>query len=127
MIMELKFERFLNILVAEDNINNQIYMKALLRNMGCDFTIANNGQEAMDELVGNRYDVILMDLNMPVLDGIGATKKIRETDKIIPIIAVTACVEDHFRRETKEVGMNDFIGKPFNRKILYSTINKHVS
>ncbi|MEA3503822.1 MAG: response regulator, partial [Bacteroidota bacterium] len=65
--------------------------------------------------------------NMPVLDGIGATKKIRETDKIIPIIAVTACVEDHFRRETKEVGMNDFIGKPFNRKILYSTINKHVS
>ncbi|CAM3827396.1 response regulator [Flavobacterium branchiophilum] len=108
------------ILVAEDNKINQMLIEKLLRNTinNCKTTIVNNGQEAITELTKNSYDIILMDLMMPVLDGNQATIMIRNfEDKSIsqiPIIAITANVWENDLQTCLDIGINDFITKPYN-------------
>ena len=108
-----------HVLVVEDNRTNQMILEVLLPRLGLTFTVANNGQEAVECIVerGERVDVILMDLQMPVMDGYEATEQIRRWEaangrSAIPIIAVSAGVFPEFRERCLNLGMNDFIAKP---------------
>lgn len=112
----------IKILVAEDNPINQQIMEVVIRLKQWDCTIVSNGQEAVEATRDNKYDLIFMDLNMPVLDGIEATKAIRSHDQITPIIAITAYADSRYRKKAKEAGMNDFIPKPFTRENIYDAV-----
>jgi CheY-like chemotaxis protein/two-component sensor histidine kinase len=117
-----------HILLVEDNHINQEILIGLLENSGIDIDITNNGQEAI-ELFNenkNKYHLILMDLQMPVMDGIEATKIIRSSDNDIPIIALTANAMTQHIEETKHVGMNDHINKPIVVDKLYNTLSKYL-
>ncbi|MEW7289246.1 ATP-binding protein [Aquimarina sp. 2304DJ70-9] len=112
------------ILVAEDNKINQLVTKNLLKTIGCDCTIVENGLEAVEILKEKVFDLVLMDINMPVLDGLKATKKIREFDIEIPIIALTAAELSEVEDECRHAGMNDLINKPLNKIDLRAAILK---
>lgn len=105
-----------SILVAEDIDSNYMLVNAILKDY--DLTRACTGKEAVEFASNFRYDAILMDLKMPVMDGIEATKKIRQFDKITPIIAVTANAFDSDKVEAMEAGCNAFVTKPLKKKDL---------
>ena len=109
----------LNILLVEDNLVNAKIADQFLRKMGHDASIANNGKEAIEYLSLEYYDLVLMDVEMPEMNGIEATKRIRngeagEKNVNIPIIAMTAHALNEFRLECEASGMNDFVSKPVN-------------
>jgi len=110
------------ILIAEDDRLNQVRIRADLMAMGYQFTIVSDGSQAVEAIGSEHYDLILMDLAMPVLDGIDATKHIRNNGHELPIIALTAFAESEFSHLTREAGMNGFIRKPYSRKDLQLTI-----
>ena len=113
----------IKILVAEDMELNQLLMKTLLDDFGFECEIAGNGKIAIEKLQTKTYDIILMDLQMPEMNGFEATQYIRETMKIdIPIIALTADVTTVDVAKCKEVGMNDYISKPVDERLLYSKL-----
>jgi PAS domain S-box-containing protein len=104
-----------SVLLAEDNEVNQQVASLFLQRLGFDVTVANNGQEAIDALQAKEFDVVLMDCQMPVLDGYEATRKIRKMEgpnANIPIVAVTASAMPEERKRCFDAGMNDFISKP---------------
>ena len=118
------------ILVAEDNRINQIVTKKILEKKGVVCTIAENGEEAVNLIKNNSYDLILMDLNMPLMNGFEATIEIRKFDTTIPIIALTAVEVEEVRNEIYTTGMDDIIVKPyddsqFTRIILENLISKN--
>ena len=117
------------ILLAEDNKTNQEIILGLLENSGIEIDIANNGQEAVNLAQKNSYELILMDLQMPIMDGYEATKIIRETQKgkDIPIIALTANAMKEDVEKTKAVGMNKHLNKPIDVEKLYETLLKYIS
>ena len=115
------------ILLVEDNMINQKVATKLLEKAGCEVTIANNGVEALDKIQGARFDVVLMDCQMPVMDGLTATAKIREFDNKTPIIALTANAQDSDREACMQVGMNDFVSKPFRPDTLFSAIKNQIA
>ncbi len=123
----------IRVLVVEDIALNQLLMKTLLDDFGFKCDIASNGSVAIDKLKSNEYDIILMDLHMPVMNGFEATKYIREKMKLtIPIMALTADVTTADLENCTQVGMTDYLAKPVNDKLLYSKIvslvkNKSVS
>ena len=123
-ILELDSEiNNIKVLVVEDIPLNQLLMKTLLDDFGFERDIAENGKIAIEKLKKESYDVILMDLQMPVMNGFEATKYIRNTMNLkIPIIALTADVTTVDLAKCKEVGMNDYIAKPVDERILYSKI-----
>jgi len=110
----------LSILLVEDNVLNQRIVTFSLRKYQHDVTIANNGKEALDIFKKNTFDVILMDIMMPVMDGLDATLHIREyekrnhIEKQTPIIALTANTMDNDREKCLSYGMNEFMAKPFD-------------
>ncbi len=111
------------ILVVEDMELNQLLMKTLLDDFGFECEIAANGKIAVDKLKTHSYDIILMDLQMPEMNGFEATEYIRQTMKsTIPIIALTADVTTADVVRCKEVGMNDYISKPVDERLLYSKL-----
>jgi PAS domain S-box-containing protein len=111
------------VLVVEDIALNQLLMKTLLDDFGFERDIATNGKIALEMLTKNTYDIILMDLQMPEMNGFEATAHIREVMKLsIPIIALTADVTTVDLAKCKAVGMNDYIAKPVDERILYSKI-----
>ncbi len=113
----------IKVLVVEDIALNQLLMKTLLDEFGCERDIAANGKIAIEKLETNTYDVILMDLQMPEMNGFAATEYIRNTmHSKIPIIALTADVTTTDLEKCKAVGMNDYIAKPVDEKLLYSKI-----
>ncbi len=119
----------LNILIAEDNELNQKLISRLVQNKGHQFTMAENGEEAIEELRKDTFDIILMDIQMPEMDGIEATNFIRadksgEFNPKIPIIAVTAYAFAEDRERCYKAGMNDFIPKPINYDKLQSVLEK---
>lgn len=113
-----------NILLVEDNATNQEIIVELLSDSGIKIDIADNGFEAikMYESNPNKYELILMDIQMPVLDGYEATKEIRSLDKNIPIIALTANAMKEDIEKTKQVGMNRHLNKPIEVEKLYETL-----
>ena len=114
----------LSILLVEDNILNQRIVTFSLRKYHHEVTIANNGKEALDIFKNSRFDVILMDIMMPVMDGLDATLHIREYEalehikKQTPIIALTANTMDNDREKCLSYGMNEFMAKPFDMERL---------
>ena len=113
----------IRVLVVEDIALNQLLMKTLLDDMGFERDIAANGKIAVEKLQNNVYDIILMDLQMPEMNGFEATEYIRNHLKLtLPIIALTADVTTVDLERCKSVGMNDYIAKPVNEKILFNKI-----
>lgn len=113
----------ITVLVVEDIPLNQLLMKTLLDEFGFDREIASNGKIAIERLIEKNYDIILMDLQMPEMNGFEATDYIRNTlHSKIPIIALTADVTTVDLAKCKAVGMNDYIAKPVDEKLLYSKI-----
>jgi len=123
-IMELDSEiKNIKVLVVEDIALNQLLMKTLLDDFGFICDIAMNGKLAIEKLESNTYDIILMDLQMPEMNGFEATDYIRNIlNSKIPIIALTADVTTVDLAKCKAVGMNDYIAKPVDEKLLYSKI-----
>jgi signal transduction histidine kinase/tetratricopeptide (TPR) repeat protein/ActR/RegA family two-component response regulator len=121
------FSRKVNILVAEDNHINQILMRKVLENMNCDVTIVENGKQAIDALELGDFDVVLLDIQMPVMDGHQATMLIRQSMfSEIPIIGVSANVFKEDVEKSLSVGMDAHIGKPFTSKELFSAMKSYL-
>jgi len=113
----------IKVLIVEDMALNQLLMKTLLDDFGFEHDIAENGKIAIEKLKNKSYDVILMDLQMPVMNGFEATEYIRKKlNSNIPIIALTADVTTIDLKKCKAVGMNDYIAKPIDERLLYSKI-----
>ncbi|NOR52380.1 MAG: response regulator, partial [Gammaproteobacteria bacterium] len=117
------------ILLVEDNELNQELATQLLLNNGLQVTSAWNGKEALEILQGESFDGILMDIQMPVLDGYSATREIRKQPqfKDLPIIAVTANVMVGDREKAEAAGMNDYIGKPLNVNEMFCTMARWIT
>ncbi len=115
-----------HILLVEDNVINQEVASEILSSAGALVEIANNGQEAIDAVASKPYDLVLMDLQMPVMGGYEATKFIRADRKNqnLPIIAMTAHAMQGVEAECKAAGMNDYVSKPIDPQNLFSTILK---
>ncbi|HHD56543.1 MAG TPA: response regulator, partial [Desulfobulbaceae bacterium] len=117
------------VLVAEDNPTNQIVVKGMLEILGCRVTLAVNGNEAVRMAKEDDYDIILMDCQMPELDGYSATARIRTLEqadgrKSIPIIALTAHVMSGDREHCLQAGMDDYLGKPLQQNQLEEMLKK---
>ena len=113
----------IRVLVAEDLPLNQLLIKIILSDFGFEVDIADNGKIAIEKLEQNKYDIILMDLQMPEMNGFDATAYVRNTMKSnIPIIALTADVTSIDAEKARAVGMNDYISKPVNEQLLYNKI-----
>ena len=117
----------LSILLVEDNVLNQRIVMFSLKKYKHEVDIANNGAEALDKFKIANYDVILMDIMMPVMDGLEATLRIRDYEKKnklkpqTPIIALTANTMDNDREKCLSFGMNEFMSKPFEMEKLIRT------
>lgn len=122
----LKFDtdnKNIKVLVVEDIALNQLLMKTLLDDFGFEREMADNGKVAIEKLKAKNYDIVLMDLQMPEMNGFEATEYIRTKMKSkIPIIALTADVTTVDLAKCKAVGMNDYIAKPVDERLLYSKI-----
>jgi len=121
--------RSINILLVEDNFLNQKVVIATLEKAGHKVDLAENGKIAVEKFEANIYDLILMDIQMPIMDGISATKNIREFERInernrIKIIAVTAFAMERDKEQCLNAGMDDFLSKPFKPNELLTIINK---
>jgi len=117
----------LKVLLAEDNQINVLVVKRYLQQWGVECDVAENGQKAVDMIADKGYQLILMDLQMPVMDGYEATKHIRqvETYKTVPILAITASLVGDVRESVIESGMNDWLSKPFKPEELYDKIKQY--
>lgn len=108
-----------HILVVEDDHTSQVMLQMTLQRMGCQVSTAANGKEALEKMESQRFSLILMDCQMPVMNGYEATRQIREKEKetgqYTPIVAVTAKVMPEDRQECLEAGMDSFLGKPFSK------------
>ena len=113
------------VLLAEDNFINQEIIIGLLSNSKIQIDIAENGQEALDLYKKNKYTLILMDIQMPILDGYEAAKEIRQTDTEIPIIAITASAMKEDVQKSILAGMNDHLNKPIDVNQLYEILLKY--
>lgn len=102
----------LNILVADDNIINQRVVQSLFKHLGHEVEIASNGEEAVKMVSENKYDLVFMDILMPVMDGLTATNMIRKNGHNLTIIAMTGSEESEKREQAFQAGMNDYITKP---------------
>ena len=118
-----------HILLVDDNKINQLIAVELLTNAGYLADIANNGQEAIDMVLKKDYGIVLMDIQMPVLDGLTATRQLRAMEKYknLPIIAMSAHAMLEDKEKSLECGMNDHLTKPIDTDIFYETLKKYLS
>ncbi len=124
--LQTKVLRKKKILVVEDNRINQIVTKKILESNRILCTIAENGEEAIQKIRIDDFDLILMDINMPVKNGIDATREIRLFDQNLPIIALTAVDMEEMRQKIFDCGMNDIIVKPYDVSKFLQTILKNM-
>jgi CheY-like chemotaxis protein len=115
------------VLVVEDNKINQMITKKMLEKKSMLCEIIDNGEDAIETVKTNSYDLILMDVHLPGINGTIATKHIRELDSKTPIIAITAISLDENREMLLSYGMNDVITKPFHPEDFYSIIAKNMN
>ena len=117
----------IKILIAEDNQLNQMLIKAILDKESIQYELAENGEQVLEKLKKTNFDLILMDIQMPIMDGVSATIEIRNNLKSrIPIIALTANASVSDELKYKEVGMNDHLSKPFKREDLFNKIKRQL-
>jgi PAS domain S-box-containing protein len=121
----------LRVLVAEDNLVNQFMMSKMLKDWHIKVDIVDNGQKAIDKLLANDYDLILMDTHMPEMNGYQAAKNIRvnfsEPKRSIPILSLSAATFDHEQQQALSSGMNDVLSKPFQPHQLHAKMMKLLS
>lgn len=115
------------ILVVEDVDTNKIFFDAALRKTSAKILWAKDGKEAVDMFQSNEIDLVLMDLQLPIMDGYTATKEIKKIDSNIPIIAQTAHVMSGEREKCLEVGCDDYLAKPIRLQILMETLSKYLN
>ena len=119
-----------NILVAEDNKINFFVANKFLQSWGVKVTHAENGLTALELLGKNKYDLVLMDLHMPVMDGVEASRIIRESEneelRNMPIVALTAAIMSESQDKIKDIFINDYVLKPFKPKDLYEKILRNI-
>jgi len=125
-VIDIKTKKTPTILIAEDEESNFWFIEAILENYNLNLLHAVNGKEALEMFQSNEVDLILMDLNMPIMNGIDATVKIRKSNQEIPILALTAYAMDENKEKALKAGCNVFLSKPVKRKILIETINHHL-
>lgn len=117
----------LNILLAEDDIVNQKLIRRLLEKRRHEVVVVSDGQSVLDKIAERRFDLIIMDIHMPVLDGLETTKRIRENEAEggdrVPIIALTASVLERNKERCLAVGMDEFLTKPIDRDSFFATID----
>ncbi|WP_368155544.1 response regulator [Alistipes onderdonkii] len=113
------------ILVAEDVASNYLFIDILLRSKNYNVLHAMNGYEAVETVRQQAVDLVLMDLKMPVMDGLTAIEKIREFKPDLPIIVLTASILPSNRETAFHVGCNDYMTKPIDSKFLMETIAKY--
>lgn len=126
-----RFDREVKVLLAEDNPLNLKVSRLLLENMGCQVVAVDNGGEAVSAMKRQRFDIVLMDIQMPVLDGLEATRVIRSgseggIDQATPVIAMTAHALKGYEKVCREAGMNDYISKPVRAEELYHVIIRNL-
>lgn len=122
-------DRRLKVLLVEDNVVNQMISRAMLEHLNCEIAIASDGKAAIAEYQNQHPDLILMDCNMPIMDGFEATRHIRRLEQQtnqprIPIIAVTAHAFDHIRQDCLDAGMDEHLSKPFDLNQLAMLLNQ---
>lgn len=121
----------LNILLAEDNLINQKVAQSIFKNIGYEIEIVSNGEEAVEQVQKNKYDIIFLDLFMPEMDGFEAARKIRQLGIKTPVIAMSADSDDERKAETVLAGMDDYIIKPVKvenmKKLLIKMFSMSVS
>jgi CheY-like chemotaxis protein len=116
------------VLLVEDNEINQLVAVKLLSQYNIELDIAVNGQNALDKLSTETYDLIFMDIQMPIMDGVEATKRIRQnlSSEILPIVALTANVMSEDIEHYKSIGINECLGKPFEQAELENIVNHYL-
>lgn len=129
---EMKADRPLRVLLAEDNPVNRKIAVAMLERIGCSVDVVGDGEAAVNQIRTASYDLVLMDCQMPVLDGFDATRAIREQEREtgagrIPIIALTASALTGDREACLAAGMDDYIAKPFRLEHLQRVVNTWVN
>ncbi|GAB5389616.1 MAG: hypothetical protein Alpg2KO_25840 [Alphaproteobacteria bacterium] len=116
------------VLIAEDNMINQQMLKAMLDHEPLELVFANNGQQAIDAIAQQDFDLVLMDVRMPVMDGLAATRHIRSMDNPkanVPIIALTADATAEVRQACEDVGISDYMTKPLDLMKLQELVHHY--
>jgi len=121
-----------SVLVVEDNVINRKLAVVMLEKIGCRVSVADDGQQALAQIEHEKFDLILMDCQMPVMDGLEATRQIRKNEKAaghghIPIVALTAHAMENERQICFEAGMDDYLSKPFSKKDIQRIVIKWTS
>lgn len=112
------------LLVVDDLEYNLLIVKKILKDWNITLDFASNGEEAVSKIQSEKYDLVLMDLQMPVMDGKDATREVRRFNEQVPIIALTASTDVSIKKELLESGMNDYLSKPFNPDELYKKLEE---
>ena len=115
------------VLVAEDSPHNQLLIKTLLEKVGLEVTLVENGKDAIEKAVNRQFDLILMDIQMPVVNGYEATRILREKGVTTPVIAITAYAMEGDEKKCISVGCNEYLPKPIQSKELFETIQKYLA
>jgi len=120
----------LRILLAEDDATSRLVAQRILERKGASVSLALNGKQALDLHAQQEFDLILMDIQMPMVDGLTATRKIREREQSkhrVPIIALTANATSEDRNKCTAAGMDDYLAKPFSADDLYEVLGRWLS
>ncbi len=121
----MKADRY--ILIVEDEAVNRIYFSRILGKEGFKVEQASNGRDAVKMVLNKDYDLVLMDLKMPLLNGIDATRAIRKKEsRHTPIIALTSYSYPEDQMRCRSAGMDDFLSKPINDRLLMVKVNKYI-
>ena len=128
--IQQSIDQRLKVLLVEDNVVNQMISRAMLEHLNCEITLASDGKTAIAEYQNQRPDLILMDCNMPIMDGFEATRHIRKLEHQTnqprtPIIAVTAHAFEHIRQDCLAAGMDEHLSKPFDLHQLATLLNHY--
>jgi len=115
-----------HILVVEDNPFNIMVAQSLLERSGAIVEVATNGEEALEKIQPGKYQLVLMDLNMPVMDGFEATRHLRNRGITLPVIALTASLPSEVEKDVQSAGLTDIVVKPFNPDELFRVLLKHL-
>ena len=115
------------VLIAEDSPTNQALVELLLKKLGVEAVVVENGQQAVEKAMTEKFDIVLMDIQMPVMNGYEATKQLRENGIKIPIIALTACAMKGDDEKCFAAGCSDYLPKPVDRKKLVEVLSKYLS
>lgn len=125
LVFDLQALKGKKILVVDDTEDNQILETRYLEMVGAEVAIASNGQEAVEMALKEKPDAVLMDLHMPILDGLNATAQLRNRGFLNPIIAVTADIQSSVRTKAFELGCNDYLSKPLSFRALLRSLKKY--